>query len=77
MEFNWKCAIPGPKDTIWEGGLYKLQMNFEDDFPFTPPKCRFDPPIFHPNVYSSGTVSLSLFNKDWFILKYLMIKFSL
>ncbi|KAK5978417.1 Ubiquitin--protein ligase [Trichostrongylus colubriformis] len=22
--FNWECAIPGKKDTIWEGGLYKL-----------------------------------------------------
>lgn len=33
----------------------------------SPPKCRFDPPIFHPNVYPSGTVCLSLLNaeKDW------------
>ncbi|KAK6055705.1 ubiquitin--protein ligase [Cooperia oncophora] len=22
--FNWECAIPGKKDTIWEGGLYKI-----------------------------------------------------
>ncbi|VDO73663.1 unnamed protein product [Heligmosomoides polygyrus] len=65
--FNWECAIPGKKDTIWEGGLYKIRMLFKDDFPSTPPKCKFEPPLFHPNVYPSGTVCLSLLdeNKDW------------
>uniref|UniRef100_A0A1I8BLG7 SUMO-conjugating enzyme UBC9 n=1 Tax=Meloidogyne hapla TaxID=6305 RepID=A0A1I8BLG7_MELHA len=67
--YNWECAIPGPKTTIWEGGLFKLRMIFKDDFPSTPPKCRFEPPLFHPNVYPSGTVCLSLLdeNKDWSI----------
>ncbi|GMR48923.1 hypothetical protein PMAYCL1PPCAC_19121 [Pristionchus mayeri] len=65
--FVWDCAIPGKKDTIWEGGLYRIKMMFKDDFPSTPPKCKFEPPLFHPNVYPSGTVCLSLLdeNKDW------------
>jgi len=65
--FNWDCAIPGKQGTIWEGGLYTLRMTFRDDYPATPPKCRFEPPLFHPNVYPSGTVCLSLLdeNKDW------------
>ncbi|CAB3406086.1 unnamed protein product [Caenorhabditis bovis] len=65
--FNWECAIPGRKDTIWEGGLYRIRMLFKDDFPSTPPKCKFEPPLFHPNVYPSGTVCLSLLDeqKDW------------
>ncbi|CAI5449339.1 unnamed protein product [Caenorhabditis angaria] len=65
--FNWECAIPGRKDTIWEGGLYRIRMLFKDDFPSSPPKCKFEPPLFHPNVYPSGTVCLSLLdeNKDW------------
>lgn len=25
----------------------------------------FNPPLFHPNVYPSGKVSLSLLEKDW------------
>jgi ubiquitin-conjugating enzyme E2 I len=42
-------------------------MTFREDYPATPPKCRFDPQLFHPNVYPSGTVCLSLLdeNKDW------------
>ena len=22
--YTWECAIPGKKDTLWEGGLYKV-----------------------------------------------------
>jgi ubiquitin-conjugating enzyme E2 I len=51
----WEYAIPGKKGTSWEGGLYKGQMIFKDDYPSTPPKVKFVPPLFHPNVYPSGT----------------------
>lgn len=64
---TWECAIPGKKGTPWEDGLYKLRMIFKDDYPTSPPKCKFEPPLFHPNVYPSGTVCLSLLDeeKDW------------
>jgi len=64
---HWECVIPGKKGTLWEGGNYKLRMLFKDDFPSSPPKCQFYPPLFHPNVYPSGTVCLSLLDeeKDW------------
>lgn len=34
------------------------------DYPSKPPKCKFTPPLFHPNVYPSGTVCLSILNED-------------
>jgi len=42
-------------------------MQFPEDYPNKPPKCVFTPPLFHPNVYPSGTVCLSILNeeKDW------------
>lgn len=42
-------------------------MMFKDDYPTSPPKCQFVPPLFHPNIYPSGTVCLSLLDetKDW------------
>ncbi|XP_020899956.2 SUMO-conjugating enzyme UBC9-A [Exaiptasia diaphana] len=63
----WKCAIPGPAKTPWEGGLFPLRLEFPQDYPFSPPKCIFTPSILHPNVFPSGTVCLSLIdkNKDW------------
>lgn len=53
--------------TLWEGGLFHLKMYFKEDYPSSPPKCKFEPPLFHPNVYPSGTVCLSLLDeeKDW------------
>lgn len=53
--------------TPWEEGLYKLRMLFKDEYPSSPPKCKFEPPLFHPNIYPSGTVCLSLLDedKDW------------
>ncbi len=64
---QWEFGIPGRKGTPWEGGLYKGQMLFKDDFPTTPPKVKFIPPLFHPNVYPSGNRSLhSKFLTDCF-----------
>ncbi|KAJ3268164.1 E2 SUMO-conjugating protein ubc9 [Borealophlyctis nickersoniae] len=64
---KWTVGIPGKAGTPWEGGLYKLTMAFPDDYPQKPPKCQFTPPLFHPNVYPSGTVCLSILNEeqDW------------
>ncbi|XP_063900673.1 SUMO-conjugating enzyme UBC9-B-like [Zophobas morio] len=65
--FAWECGIPGRKGTLWEGGMYRLDVTFGPDYPSMPPNCRFNPPIYHPNVFPSGTVCLSLLNaeKDW------------
>ncbi|KXH39022.1 SUMO-conjugating enzyme ubc9 [Colletotrichum nymphaeae SA-01] len=65
----WECGIPGKEKTIWEGGLFKLTITFpevlrETEYPTKPPKCKFVPPLFHPNVYPSGTVCLSILNEE-------------
>ena len=61
---EWEVGIPGKANTPWEGGLYKLTMIFPDDYPSKPPKCKFTPPLFHPNVYPSGTVCLSILDEE-------------
>uniref|UniRef100_M1ALH9 Ubiquitin carrier protein n=1 Tax=Solanum tuberosum TaxID=4113 RepID=M1ALH9_SOLTU len=50
--------------TDWEGGCYPLTIHFSEDYPSKPPKCKFPPGFFHPNVYPSGTVCLSILNED-------------
>ncbi|KAI9138500.1 ubiquitin-conjugating enzyme 9 [Paraphysoderma sedebokerense] len=61
---KWEAGIPGKQGTIWEGGLYKVAMYFPEEYPSKPPKVKFEPPLFHPNVYPSGTVCLSILNED-------------
>lgn len=65
--FKWKCEIPGPRDSVWEKGTYRLNMDFPKDYPLRPPRCYFKPTMPHPNVYPSGTVCLSILNEeeDW------------
>ncbi|GBG28406.1 Ubiquitin-conjugating enzyme E2 E2 [Hondaea fermentalgiana] len=60
----WECAIPGKADTLWEGGLFHMTFAFPEDYPSSPPKVQFVPVLFHPNVYPSGTVCLSILNAD-------------
>lgn len=64
---EWECAVPGVEDTPWAGGVYRVTLTFSEDYPGQPPKCQFRPPIFHPNVFPSGSICLSLLNenKDW------------
>ena len=73
--FKWECKIPGKAgvsffvlinifQSLWEGGVYTLMMEFSDDYPNKPPKCKFTPVLFHPNIYPSGTVCLSILNED-------------
>jgi len=63
---EWECSIPGKKNSIWEGGQYALKMVFTTDYPTVPPKCSFllidGKPLFHPNVYPSGKICLSIIN---------------
>ncbi|KAI8799367.1 SUMO conjugating enzyme Hus5 [Cladochytrium replicatum] len=61
---EWEVGIPGKPATPWEGGVYKLTMQFPDDYPQKPPKCKFVGGLFHPNVYPSGTVCLSILNEE-------------
>lgn len=61
---KWVCQIPGKKDTGWDQGFYPLTMEFSEDYPSKPPKCKFPAGFFHPNIYPSGTVCLSILSED-------------
>ena len=61
----WDARIPGKKGTVWEGGVYKLTLTFTSEYPSEAPKAKFTPPLFHPNVYASGAVCLSILGAAW------------
>jgi len=59
--FEWKVYIEGPKDTLYEGGVFQLIMKFPTDFPMSPPELRFLSDFWHPNVYKdTGLVCISI-----------------
>lgn len=47
--FLWEIMVIGPSDTEYEGGFFKAQMQFPDDFPLMPPTMTFLSEMWHPN----------------------------
>ena len=37
----WEAGIPGKTGTDWEGGLYKLSLQFSSEYPLKPPECEY------------------------------------
>ena len=60
------ALIVGKKDTIYFSGYYLFEFNFPPNYPHSPPKvifCTRDGETrFHPNMYKSGKVCLSVLN---------------
>lgn len=62
---KWSATIIGPEKTPYEGGIFKLSINFSAEYPFKPPKIKFETRIFHPNINSYGSICLDILNKTW------------
>ena len=45
-------VLPGPKDTVYEGGLWRVDISLPKNYPFEPPKMKFITPLWHPNISS-------------------------
>lgn len=45
----WEAIIFGPEDTHWEGGCFKLILEFTDNYPKEPPNVKFITKMYHPN----------------------------
>jgi ubiquitin-conjugating enzyme E2 A len=61
----FEAIIIGPDDTEWEGGIFKLMMEFGVRFPTEPPKVRFITQMFHPNIYLNGQICLDILDNAW------------
>lgn len=58
-------TLYSPDDTPWEGGTFKLLLEFTEDYPNKPPAVRFLSKIFHPNVYNDGKICLDILQNQW------------
>ncbi|KAH8663948.1 ubiquitin-conjugating enzyme/RWD-like protein [Xylariales sp. PMI_506] len=59
--FRWRLGlIVINPDSAFNGGYFKAEMHFSEEYPYQPPSFRFQIPIYHPNVYSDGRVCISI-----------------
>ena len=63
---HWKGKIKGPIDTCYAGGTFIVDIIIPDDYPFKPPKMKFDTKIWHPNISSvTGAICLDILKNEW------------
>ncbi|CAL1282044.1 unnamed protein product [Larinioides sclopetarius] len=56
--YELKASVMGPDGSPYENGVFYIDIQIPDKYPFIPPSVRFVTPIYHPNVDDSGRICL-------------------
>mmetsp|Transcript_9858 Transcript_9858/g.8404 ORF Transcript_9858/g.8404 Transcript_9858/m.8404 type:complete len:99 (+) Transcript_9858:22-318(+) len=48
--YKLKAAVLGPEDTPYAGGVFFLDFDLSNDYPFKQPKMRLETKTYHPNI---------------------------
>lgn len=63
--FKWEAVILGPTESPYQGGVFRLSIQFPVEYPFKPPHIQFLTKIYHPNVNPGGIICLDILKQAW------------
>lgn len=55
-----EANLLGAEGTPYEGGVFKLDIQIPNNYPFQPPHVRFLTQIYHPNIDTAGRICLDV-----------------
>ena len=63
---HWNAIMKGPENSLYQNGIFKLDIKIGEDYPFKPPKIFCITPIYHPNInLKSGAICLDILKTSW------------
>jgi ubiquitin-conjugating enzyme (huntingtin interacting protein 2) len=63
---KWRGKVQGPPDTPYAGGVFMIDIQLPDAYPFEPPKMKFITKVWHPNISSqTGAICLDILKNEW------------
>jgi len=64
---TWRASLPGPEKSPYYGGVFRLTIKFNSDYPKSPPIIRFLTKVYHMNISEDGFFILDILRKgkDW------------
>ena len=64
--FHWQITLIPPIGTDYEGGFYKIECRFFEDYPESAPQLKFVTRIFHCNVGErTGHICINSIKNNW------------
>ena len=63
---HMKATIKGSSDSPYQSGHFTIDIQIEGNYPYQPPKMKFDTKIWHPNISSqTGAICLDILKDEW------------